>query len=201
VARRTHSYAIRLAVEGGGQVKAELVAVGQSGEQSLKRIESAGDRASGGSRGSAARRSCCAPASARWVARSPASPQWVVSPPWSIARSRRPMPSAGPPTPSVSVSRRCRSCGSPPRRRGRAADPRHGAAAFHPPDRRGGAGHGRSQGCAGADGHCAARPERQPAEQRGPAGRCCRRFRAHRVLRSARIRARDRGSLALRDIT
>jgi hypothetical protein len=36
------------AVEGGGQVKAELISVGQSGEQSLKRIESAGERASGG---------------------------------------------------------------------------------------------------------------------------------------------------------
>jgi hypothetical protein len=49
--RRTHTYAIRLAVEGGGQVKAELDSVGQSGEQSLKRIESAGDRASGGLKG------------------------------------------------------------------------------------------------------------------------------------------------------
>jgi hypothetical protein len=49
--RRTQTYAIRLAVEGGGQVKAELVSVGQSGEQSLKRIEGAGDRASGGLRG------------------------------------------------------------------------------------------------------------------------------------------------------
>jgi hypothetical protein len=48
MACRTHTYAIRLGVEGGGQVKAELVAVGQSGEQSLKRVESAGDRASGG---------------------------------------------------------------------------------------------------------------------------------------------------------
>ena len=48
MARRTQTYAIRLAVEGGGQVKAELISVGQSGEQSLKRIESAGDRASGG---------------------------------------------------------------------------------------------------------------------------------------------------------
>ena len=38
--RRTNTYAIRLAVEGSGQVKAELVSVGQSGEQSLKRIES-----------------------------------------------------------------------------------------------------------------------------------------------------------------
>jgi hypothetical protein len=47
MARRTTTYAIRLAVEGGGQVKAELVAVGQSGEQSLKRIENVGDRASG----------------------------------------------------------------------------------------------------------------------------------------------------------
>ena len=35
MARRTQTYAIRLAVEGGGQVKAELVSVGQSGEQSL----------------------------------------------------------------------------------------------------------------------------------------------------------------------
>jgi hypothetical protein len=51
MARRTQNYAIRLAVEGGGQVKAELVSVGQSGEQSLKRIESAGERASGGLKG------------------------------------------------------------------------------------------------------------------------------------------------------
>ena len=51
MARRTQTYAIRLAVEGGGQVKAELVSVGQSGEQSLKRIESAGERASGGLKG------------------------------------------------------------------------------------------------------------------------------------------------------
>jgi hypothetical protein len=51
MARRTQTYAIRLGVEGGGQVKAELVSVGQSGEQSLKRIETAGDRASGGLKG------------------------------------------------------------------------------------------------------------------------------------------------------
>jgi hypothetical protein len=49
--RRTQTYAIRLAVEGGGQVKAELVSVGQSGEQSLKRIQTAGERASGGLKG------------------------------------------------------------------------------------------------------------------------------------------------------
>jgi hypothetical protein len=51
MARRTTTYAIRLAVEGGGQVKAELVSVCQSGEQSLKRIETAGDKASGGLKG------------------------------------------------------------------------------------------------------------------------------------------------------
>ena len=45
MARRANTYAIRPAVEGGGQVRAELVSAGQSGEQSLKRIESAGDRA------------------------------------------------------------------------------------------------------------------------------------------------------------
>jgi hypothetical protein len=51
MARRTTTYAIRLAIEGGGQVKAELISVGQSGEQSLKRIETGGDRASGGLKG------------------------------------------------------------------------------------------------------------------------------------------------------
>jgi hypothetical protein len=46
MARRSQSYAIRLAVEGGGQVKAELISVGQSGEQSLKRtdVRAAGER-------------------------------------------------------------------------------------------------------------------------------------------------------------
>ena len=48
MARRANTYAIRLAVEGGGQVKAELITIGQSGEQSLKRIETAGGKASGG---------------------------------------------------------------------------------------------------------------------------------------------------------
>ena len=49
--RRNQTYAIRLAVEGGGQVKAELVSVGQSGDKSLKCIETAGDRASSGLKG------------------------------------------------------------------------------------------------------------------------------------------------------
>jgi hypothetical protein len=44
----TSTYAVRLAVEGRSQVKAELVSVGQSGEQSLKRIETPGGKASGG---------------------------------------------------------------------------------------------------------------------------------------------------------
>jgi hypothetical protein len=48
MARCTQTYGTRLAVEGGGQVEAELVSVGQSGEQSLRRIESAGEPASGG---------------------------------------------------------------------------------------------------------------------------------------------------------
>jgi hypothetical protein len=38
--RGSHTQAIRRAVENGGQVKA-LLAVGQSGEQSLNRIETA----------------------------------------------------------------------------------------------------------------------------------------------------------------
>jgi hypothetical protein len=45
--QRSQTYAVRLAVEGGSQVKAELVSVGQSGEQRLKRIEDAGGKASG----------------------------------------------------------------------------------------------------------------------------------------------------------
>jgi hypothetical protein len=80
MARRTQTYAIRLAVEGGGQVKAELVSVGQSGEQSLKRIETAGGKASGGLKDLGRRRSCCAPASAPSVARSRVSPRSAASP-------------------------------------------------------------------------------------------------------------------------
>ena len=45
MARRNQTYAIRLAVEGGGQVKAELVSVGQRGEHSLRRVETAGGKA------------------------------------------------------------------------------------------------------------------------------------------------------------
>jgi hypothetical protein len=40
--RRSQTYAIRLAVDGSGQVKAELISVARSGEQNLKRIEIVG---------------------------------------------------------------------------------------------------------------------------------------------------------------
>ena len=55
----------------GGQVKAELVAVGQSGEQTLTRIESAGDRASSGLKGAWPPRGAAAHRHphARWRAR------------------------------------------------------------------------------------------------------------------------------------
>ncbi len=46
MAKAKHTYAVRLAVEGGNKVKAELVNVGESGERSLKKIERAGGRAS-----------------------------------------------------------------------------------------------------------------------------------------------------------
>jgi hypothetical protein len=42
MAQRTQTYAIRLAVEGGGQVKAEVVAVGQSGESVARSASRAG---------------------------------------------------------------------------------------------------------------------------------------------------------------
>ena len=46
MAKAKHTYAVRLAVEGGGKVKAELVSVGGSGERSLKKIDRAGGKAS-----------------------------------------------------------------------------------------------------------------------------------------------------------
>ena len=67
--RRTNTYAIRLAVEGGGQVKAELVSVGQSGDQSLRRIESAGERASGGLKGLGRQAELLRTGIPRWVVR------------------------------------------------------------------------------------------------------------------------------------
>ena len=48
MAKAKHTYAVRLAVEGGNKVKAELVSVGQTGERSLKKIDTAGTKASRG---------------------------------------------------------------------------------------------------------------------------------------------------------
>ena len=46
MARAKHSYSIRLTVDGGGKVKAELVSVGKTGDKALKKIETAGGKAS-----------------------------------------------------------------------------------------------------------------------------------------------------------
>ena len=191
MARRTQTYAIRLAVEGGGQVKAELVSIGQRGEQSLKRIESAGDRASGGLKG-LGRQAELLRTGIRTLGGALAGVATVGGLAALVDRSSRlRMRSARLPTRSGSASRPCRNCVSQRRHPGSSSRLRHGAAALHPPRGRGGAGHGRGQGRTGADGHCAARPERQPAAQ-------CRRTRslAPSGLRRgspARSGARSRG--------
>ena len=46
MAQAKHTYAIRLSVDGGGKVKAELMDVGRAGDKSLKKIETAGSKAS-----------------------------------------------------------------------------------------------------------------------------------------------------------
>ena len=76
--RRSQTYAIRLAVGGGDQVKAELVSVGQSGEKSLQRIETAGDRASGGLKGVGRQAEFLRTGMRTSVPRLPASPQSVA---------------------------------------------------------------------------------------------------------------------------
>ena len=48
MAKAKHTYAVRLAVEGGNKVKADLRSVGASGERSIKKIDRASDRASRG---------------------------------------------------------------------------------------------------------------------------------------------------------
>jgi hypothetical protein len=48
MARARHTYAVRLAVEGGRHVKAELVQIGAAGDRSLKTIETSSARASRG---------------------------------------------------------------------------------------------------------------------------------------------------------
>ncbi len=48
MAKAKHTYAVRLEVEGGNRVKADLRSVGASGERSLKKIDRASDKASRG---------------------------------------------------------------------------------------------------------------------------------------------------------
>ena len=48
MAKAKHTYAVRLEVEGGNRVKADLRSVGASGERSIKKIDRASDRASRG---------------------------------------------------------------------------------------------------------------------------------------------------------
>ena len=48
MAKAKHTYAVRLAVEGGNRVKADLVSVGTSGERSMRKIDRGSDRASRG---------------------------------------------------------------------------------------------------------------------------------------------------------
>ena len=45
MAKAKHTYAIRLSVDGGGKVKAELMDVGRVGDKSLKKVEKAGGKA------------------------------------------------------------------------------------------------------------------------------------------------------------
>ena len=64
MARAKHTYAVRLAVEGGNKVKANLTSVGTSGERSMRRIDRGSDRASRGlgtlgDRASSLRRNMC----------------------------------------------------------------------------------------------------------------------------------------------
>ena len=48
MAKAKHTYAVRLAVEGGNRVKADLTSVGESGERSMRKIDRSADRASRG---------------------------------------------------------------------------------------------------------------------------------------------------------
>jgi hypothetical protein len=142
MARRTQTYAIRLAVEGGGQVKAELVSVGQSGEQSLKRIESAGERVSGGLKG-LGRQAELLRTGIRTLGGALIGAATVGGLGALIDRSISAADAIGKTADKIGGSDealqellRCQGV------RRRAADAGHGAAALHPSCRRGGARHG-----------------------------------------------------------
>ena len=163
MARRTNTYAIRLAVEGGGQVKAELVSVGQSGEQSLKRIESAGDEASGGLKG-LGRKAELLRTGIRTLGGALIGAATLGGLGALVDRSISAADAIGKTADKIGV-------GVEALQELRFAAKASGIEqqTLHPPCGRGGAGHGRGEGRAGADGHCAPRPERQPAPERGPA--------------------------------
>jgi hypothetical protein len=139
--------AIRLAVEGGGQVKAELVAVGQSGEQSLKRQRERRRARLGRAEGPwrSSRAAAHRHPHARWRAdrghdgRRPRSPGRPLDLDGRCHRQDR-----------GQDRRRCRGpAAAALRSEGvgrRAADARHGAAALHPARGGGGAGHRRGEG-------------------------------------------------------
>ncbi len=150
MARRTQTYAIRLAVEGGGQVKAELVSVGQSGEQSLKRIESAGERASGGLKG-LGRQAELLRTGIRTLGGALVGVATVGGLAALVDRSISAADAIGKTADKIGVGvealQELRFAAKASGRR--AADARHGAAALHSPGRRGGAGHGRGEGRAG----------------------------------------------------
>jgi hypothetical protein len=146
MARRTHTYAIRLAVEGGGQVKAELVSVGQSGEQRLKRIETAGDRASGGLKG-LGRQAELLRTGIRTLGGALAGVATVGGLAALVDRSIPAANAIGKTADTIGVGVealrelrfRCQGVWSG------AADAGHGAAALHSPGGRGGAGHGEAK--------------------------------------------------------
>jgi hypothetical protein len=151
--RDYRTYAIRLAVEGGGQVKAELIAVGQSGEQRLKRIETAGERASGGLKG-LGRQAELLRAGIRTLGGALAGVATVGGLTALVDRSISATNAIGKTADTIGVG--VEALQEPALRgegfRRRTADPRHGAAALHPPGGRGGAGHGRGEGRARSDG-------------------------------------------------
>ena len=134
MARRTQTYAIRLAVEGGGQVKAELVSVGQSGEQSLRRIESAGERASGGLKG-LGRQAELLRTGIRTLGGALAGVATVGGLTALVDRSISAANAIGKTADTIGVGvEALQAAGAALRREGvgrRAADPRHGAAALH----------------------------------------------------------------------
>jgi hypothetical protein len=171
MARRTQTYAIRLAVEGGGQVKAELISVGQSGEQSLKRIETAGGNASGGLK-DLARQAELLRAGIRTLGGVLAGVTTVGGLAALVNNSISAADAIGQTADTIGVGvealqelRFAAKASGVEQQTLDAAPP-----ALHPTYSGGGAGHRRGEGCARADGHRAPRPERPPAPERGPAG-------------------------------